>query len=123
MLKLLRALIPSLATGVAILMLFPAPKSSAILVFARNYQPACQTFHFYFPKLNDFGKAFKDAGFKFPADDETYIKEPPVMLGAPATKQSFPNSVWPGEIPALPPVGLRYNQFFQYKGSNPHQFT
>jgi hypothetical protein len=37
-----------------------------------------------FPKLNDFGKAFKDAGFRFPKDDETFIKVPPVILGAPA---------------------------------------
>jgi hypothetical protein len=76
-----------------------------------------------FPKLNDFGKAFKDAGFKFPADDDTYLKEPPVMLGAPANKESFPNSVWPGTMPGMPPVGLRYNQFFQFTGSNRNQFN
>src|ERR1700680_3440502 len=95
----------------------------AIPAFSRQYGTSCSTCHLDFPKLNDFGKAFKDAGFKFPVDDETFIKEPPVMLGAPATKDSFPNSVWPGEIPGLPPVGLRYNQFFQYTGSNRNQFN
>ena len=123
MLKFFRTLIPSVATGAAILMLFATSKTYAIPPFARKYQTSCQTCHLDFPKLNDFGKAFKDAGFKFPVDDETYIKEPPVMLGAPANKDSFPNSVWPAEIPGLPPVGLRYNQFFQYTGSNRNQFN
>jgi hypothetical protein len=123
MLRFLRTLIPSVAAGAVILMLLSTSGSYAIPPFARKYQTSCQTCHIDFPELNDFGKAFKDAGFKFPADDETYIKEPPVMLGAPANKQSFPNSVWPGEIPGLPPVGLRYNQFFQYTGSNRNQFN
>jgi hypothetical protein len=74
-----------------------------------------------FPKLNDFGKAFKDAGFKFPTDDDTFLKEAPVMLGAPANKESFPNSVWPGTMPGMPPIGLRYNQFFQVT-SNRNRF-
>lgn len=101
---------------------FPWSKSYAIPPFARKYHTSCQTCHLDFPKLNDFGKAFKDAGFKFPADDDTYIKEPPVLLGAPANKDSFPDSIWPGEVPGLPPVGLRYNQFFQYTASSRNQF-
>ena len=52
-----------------------------------------------FPKLNDFGKAFKDAGFKLPKDDETFIKVPPVMLGSPAQKELWPHTIWPGTIP------------------------
>jgi hypothetical protein len=43
-------------------------------------------------RLNDFGKAFKDAGFKFPKDDETFIKVPPVMLGAPAEEDLWPHT-------------------------------
>jgi hypothetical protein len=121
-LRLARTFIPSVTAGAVILMLFSSSKAYAIPPFARKYQTSCQTCHIDFPKLNDFGKAFKDAGFKFPADDENYIKEPPVLLGAPATKDSFPNSIWPGEIPGMPPVGLRYNQFFQYTGSNRNQF-
>ena len=49
-----------------------APKAYAIPPFSRKYQTSCSTCHLDFPKLNDFGKAFKDAGFKFPTDDETY---------------------------------------------------
>ena len=63
------------------------------------------TCHVDFPKLNDFGKAFKDAGFKFPQDDEDQLKVAPVMLGAEAQKQNFPKSVWPGSIPGMPPSG------------------
>jgi hypothetical protein len=41
--------------------------SSAIPAFARMYGTSCcNTRHIDFPKLNNFGKAFKDAGFKFP---------------------------------------------------------
>src|ERR1700688_2829953 len=81
--------------------------SYAIPAFSRQYGTPCATCHIDFPKLNDFGKAFKDAGFKFPKDDETFIKIPPVMLGAPAQKEVWPNAIWPGTIPGIPPIGLR----------------
>jgi hypothetical protein len=76
-----------------------------------------------FPKLNDFGKAFKDAGFKFPADDETSLKSPPVLLGAEAQKEAFPHAVWPGQIPGLPPIGLRMNNFLQFTSNNRNRFN
>jgi hypothetical protein len=76
-----------------------------------------------FPKLNDFGKAFKDAGFKFPKSDEDFLKIPPVMLGAPAQKDLWPHTIWPGTIPGLPPIGLRYNQFFQVTSGNANNFN
>jgi hypothetical protein len=81
------------------------------------------TCHVDFPKLTDFGKAFKDAGFKFPKDDEDQLKVPPVMLGAEAQKQNFPKSVWPGSIPGMPPIGLRFNSFFQVTGGNRNKFN
>ena len=62
--------------------------SQAIPAFSRQYGTSCSTCHVDFPKLNDFGKAFKDAGFKFPKDDESFIKIPPVLLGAPADRKS-----------------------------------
>ncbi len=70
--------------------------SHAIPAFARMYGTSCSTCHIDFPKLNDFGKAFKDAGFKFPKDDESMIKIPPVMLGAPANEELWPKAIWPG---------------------------
>jgi hypothetical protein len=97
--------------------------SFAIPAFSRQYGTSCSTCHVDFPKLNDFGKAFKDAGFKFPKDDESFIKIPPVMLGAPAQKDLWPHSIWPGTIPGLPPIGLRFNTFFQVTGRNRNNFN
>lgn len=98
-------------------------KGKAIPAFSRQYATSCMTCHIDFPKLNDFGKAFKDAGFKFPKDDETYLKVAPVMLGAEALKDTFPKSVWPGTIPGMPPIGLRFNTFFQATGGARNNFT
>ena len=102
--------------------LFPSP-SHAIPAFARMYGLSCSTCHIDFPKLNDFGKAFKDAGFKFPKDDELRIKIPPVMLGAPANAELWPKAIWPGTIPGIPPIGLRMNTYFQYTGSSKDKFA
>lgn len=114
-------------TSVIILLFLLVPlfssSSYAIPAFSRQYGTSCSTCHLDFPKLNDFGKAFKDAGFKFPKDDETFIKVPPVMLGAPAQKDLWPHSIWPGTIPGLPPIGLRYNTFFQVVSNNRNNFN
>jgi hypothetical protein len=99
------------------------PSAFAIPAFARQYGTSCSTCHVDFPKLNDFGKAFKDAGFKFPKSDEDFIKIPPVMLGAPAQKELWPHTIFPGTIPGLPPVGLRFNTFFQVYGRNRNNFN
>src|SRR6516162_3933809 len=96
--------------------------ANAIPAFARQYGTSCSTCHIDFPKLNDFGKAFKDAGFKFPKDDEQMLKIPPVMLGAPANKELWPKAIWPGTIPGQPPIGLRYNNYFQYTSSGRNKF-
>jgi hypothetical protein len=97
--------------------------SYAIPAFSRQYGTSCSTCHVDFPKLNDFGKAFKDAGFKFPKDDESFIKVPPVMLGAPAQKDLWPHTIFPGTIPGLPPIGLRFNQFFQVTSANANNYN
>jgi len=97
-------------------------KSLAIPAFSRMYGTSCSTCHIDFPKLNDFGKAFKDAGFKFPKDDESMIKIPPVMLGAPANAELWPKAIWPGTIPGIPPIGLRMNNYFQYTGTSRNKF-
>jgi hypothetical protein len=107
----------------AALLLALSSTSHAIPAFARMYGTSCSTCHLDFPKLNDFGKAFKDAGFKFPKDDETMLKIPPVMLGAPANKELWPKSIWPGTIPGIPPIGFRYTNYFQYTGSSRNNFS
>ena len=108
---------------VLVLVLFATRESRAIPAFSRMYGTSCSTCHIDFPKLNDFGKAFKDAGFKFPKDDESMIKIPPVMLGAPANAELWPHAIWPGVIPGLPPIGLRYNTYFQYTSTNRTNFN
>src|SRR5215469_1111194 len=105
-----------------LLLLFCPAASHAIPAFARQYQTSCTTCHSDFPKLNDFGKAFKDAGFKFPADNETFLKVPPILLGAPAQRDLFPHAIWPGTIPGILPVGLRMNTFFQKTSANRGNF-
>jgi hypothetical protein len=110
---------------IAQLLLLPALSNSsyAIPAFARMYGTSCSTCHLDFPKLNDFGKAFKDAGFKFPKEDESMLKIPPVMLGAPANKELWPKAIWPGTIPGIPPIGFRYTNYFQYTGTSSNNFT
>ncbi len=109
-------------TGFIFLLLLSS-SANAIPAFSRQYGTSCSTCHLDFPKLNDFGKAFKDAGFKFPKDDESFLKIPPVMLGAPAQKDLWPHAIWPGTIPGIPPIGLRMNNFFQVVGANRNTFN
>ncbi len=108
-----------LFAGFAYLFLLGTPSAQAIPYFSRKYGTACTTCHNNFPELNDFGWAFKKNGFKFPKDDETFVKEPPVLLGAKAQREVFPKAVFPGEIPGTIPVALRYSGFFNYSNKQP----
>jgi len=94
-------------------------RTSAIPYWSRKYETSCTTCHSNYPELNDFGIAFKKAGFKFPKDDETFVKQPQIMLGAKAQKEAFPNAVWPGELPATVPVAFRYSGFLNYNSKRP----
>jgi hypothetical protein len=100
-------------------MLASVPKSSAIPAFSRKYQTSCTTCHNNYPELNDFGEAFKKNGFKFPKDDEVFVKEPPVLLGAKAQKEAFPGAVYPGEIPGYLPIAFRYSGNFNWNAKQP----
>ncbi len=101
------------------LVLGSVPRTSAIPAFARKYQTSCSTCHNDYPELNDFGEAFKKNGFKFPKDDETFVKEAPVLLGAKAYQKVFPKAVYPGEIPGSLPLGFRYSGFATYNSKQP----
>ena len=81
--------IGGLSFGALIWILGSTPKASAIPAFSRKYQTSCTTCHSDYPELNDFGEAFKKNGFKFPKDDEMFVKEPPVLLGAKAQKRGL----------------------------------
>lgn len=105
--------------AIFLVMLGSVPKSSAIPAFSRKYQTSCTTCHNNYPELNDFGEAFKKNGFKFPKDDETFVKEPPVLLGSKAQKEAFPGAVYPGEIPGFLPVAFRYEGNFNLNRKQP----
>ncbi len=79
-----------IVVGTVFWILVSTPRASAIPAFSRKYQTSCSTCHSDYPELNDFGEAFKKNGFKFPKDDETFVKEPPVLLGAKGAEGSLP---------------------------------
>jgi hypothetical protein len=111
-----------IALGVAaslIAILGQGTRTYGIPAFARKYQTSCSTCHSNYPELNDFGEAFKKNGFKFPKDDETFVKEPPVMLGAKALREVFPKAIYPGEIPGTIPIGFRYSGVATYNAKQP----
>jgi hypothetical protein len=101
------------------LIILQAPKTYGIPAFARKYQTSCSTCHNDPPELNDFGWAFKKNGFKFPKDDEDFVKEPQLKLGAPAYKKIFPKAIYPGEIPGSIPIGFRYSGYLNYVNRQP----
>lgn len=53
--------------------------------FSRQYNTSCNTCHTGFPRLNDVGLAFKDAGFQFPEEDLSFIVTPRTLLNTPTT--------------------------------------
>ncbi len=92
-----------------------AEVAHAIPVFSRKYGTSCITCHAGFPKLNSVGEAFRRNGYQFPSDDESLVKDEPIPLGNDRYKDMWPNSLWPNDIPHLPPIAMRarmgYNQF------------
>ena len=100
-------------------LLVVVPTGKAIPAFSRKYQTSCTTCHNNYPELNDFGEAFKKRGFKFPKDDELFVKQEPVMLGSKAQKEAFPEAVYPGEIPGTIPISFRYNGYFTWTAAQP----
>jgi hypothetical protein len=108
-----------LTAGCFLWILAMAPQASAIPAFSRKYQTSCATCHNNYPELNDFGEAFKRNGFKFPKDDDSFVKEPPVLLGAKAQKEAFPKAIYPGELPGSIPIAFRYTGNFNYNSKQP----
>ena len=76
-------------------------------VFARRYETSCGTCHVVIPKLNPFGVAFRNNGYRIPVNDAKFVKASDVALGAPGWKQLWPKAVWPGAIPGIPPIAVR----------------
>lgn len=79
----------------------------AIPPFSRKYQVSCSLCHNPPPALNEFGEAFRLAGFRIPDGEETFIKSQPVAIEPEAYKKVWPEQIYPTTIPGLPPVGFR----------------
>ncbi|MBI4263318.1 MAG: hypothetical protein HY657_02985, partial [Acidobacteria bacterium] len=100
-----RGVVVTIAAGLVIGL---SRSAEAIPAWSRKYQTGCTTCHTVFPKLNYFGKAFRNNGYRFPGGlEEQATKEPPVIMGAEAYKQLFPRAVWPSHIPGAVPVAIR----------------
>ena len=114
---------------VALVVLSAAP-AEAIPAWSRKYQTSCSTCHAVFPKLNYFGKAFRNNGYRFPGgEDGTATKQAPVSLGADAYKKMFPKALWPSDIPGTVPLAVRgvarFNTFQDAQTTTfefPHEF-
>ncbi|HEA68157.1 MAG TPA: hypothetical protein ENI07_15230 [Desulfobacterales bacterium] len=89
--------------------------AEAIPTFARKYKTSCSTCHIAIPKRNAFGDAFRRLGFRIPGGDEGLIKEEPVSLGAEAWKKVWPETIWPGLLPATVPISFYGHQRFVWK--------
>ncbi|MFN8176870.1 MAG: hypothetical protein U0167_03035 [bacterium] len=106
------AIVLALVSSAALLAPRPA---CAIPAFARKYQTSCQTCHVAMPALTPFGEAFRLNGYRFPAgNDPAMTKDSPVSLGAEGYKKLWPQSVWPGEMPGMPPLAVLYTSTIDY---------
>lgn len=93
-------------------LLISTPEAQAIPAFARKYRTSCTTCHIAVPKRNAFGEAFRRNGYVMPQGDDVLIKQDPVALGAEEWKDLFPNSIWPGLLPAEFPIAAYVHQRF-----------
>lgn len=90
-------------------------KAYAIPSFARKYKTSCTTCHYAYPKLNAFGKAFKNNGYRYPGgQDPEMTKEEPVSLGADAYKKVWPNAIWPSDFAGTAPLAIHTVGRFHY---------
>ncbi len=91
------------------IVLSTAAPAEAIPAFTRKFNTSCATCHVAYPKLNAFGEAFLRNGYRMPGGDEQYEADEPVKLGAEPWKRLWPNAIWPGSIPYLPPISFIVN--------------
>jgi len=96
------------ALNLTILFLTTATSALAIPTWSRKYQTSCSTCHVAYPKLNYFGKAFRNNGYRFPGGQEdAAMKELAVSLGAEGYKKLFPRALWPSNVPGTVPASIR----------------
>jgi hypothetical protein len=96
--------VASLALG-----LLATRQARGIPAFGRKYGTSCMTCHTVYPKLTPFGEAFRRNGYRFPGIDSDYWKQATIPLGHEESIKEFPNTVWPGSLPADVPLALGFN--------------
>lgn len=102
-----RTLMTGMALVVVAVFLFTISQpASAVPSFARKYETSCMTCHVAPPKLNAFGRAFKNTGYRMSEDDEDLVKQKKVSLGSPGWKRVWPKGVWPADIPGGTMLGF-----------------
>lgn len=69
--------------------LFFASPASALPIFAKKYNLPCTACHIAFPKLNDFGIAFRDNGFQMGTERDTPLENPVISPFALRTTPIF----------------------------------
>jgi len=87
-------------------LVFGVSAAHAIPVFARRYQTACSTCHLQYPRLNATGEAFRRNGHRFLPNDGAQQTPPPVTLVAEGRRGLWPDSDWPTDLPAVPPIAV-----------------
>ena len=125
-----RSRVPVVGAMLLTLVALSAAPAEAIPAWSRKYRTSCSTCHAAFPKLNYFGRAFRNNGYRFPGgEDGTATKEPPVSLGADAYKRLFPRALWPSDAPGAVPLAIRgvsrFNTFQDDQTTTfefPHEF-
>lgn len=99
------------------MMLLPT-QALSIPSFSRKYKTSCSTCHYAYPKLNAFGKAFRNNGYRYPeGQDPEMTKEEPVSLGSEGYKRVFPDAIWPANIPGTSPLSVHGFGRVYYGGS------
>lgn len=112
------ALSITLLTGLSLIV----QETQAIPSFSRKYQTSCVTCHSPYPKLNPFGEAFRQNGYRFPGGDEQFIKEEAVSLGSEAYKRVWPDAIWPSSLPGTSPVSFRTRFNYTVVKNNSDEF-
>lgn len=95
--------------GVLAVLLVPAEARATrrIPAFARQFQTSCAMCHTAIPKLNPLGEAFRLAGYQLPDNRSLIRRDTGIALGDDGWKDQWPRAIWPGQIPAIPPLSLR----------------
>src|SRR6266567_277573 len=96
-----------------------ASAAQAIPAFARKYETGCITCHVAPPKLNAFGRAFRNRGYRMPRLDEDLIRQKQVSLGAPGWKRVWPRGVWPASIPGGNYFAMDFHSSFTVSPDSP----